>query len=115
MRYTDSVPGLEEKITAMTDARRALTEVKNIGDKYAAVQEVAARVTEVYNALIPEDMNTTDRGFRASLYEDINSTLDRISHNGYNAAAQKFNDILNAFPAKQIAELIGVDEMPLYS
>ena len=115
LRYTDSVPGLEEKITAMTDARRALTEVKNIGDKYAAVQEVAARVTEVYNALIPEDMNTTDRGFRASLYEDINSTLDRISHNGYNAAAQKFNDILNAFPAKQIAELIGVDEMPLYS
>ena len=60
-------------------------------------------------------MNTTDRGFRASLYEDINSTLDRISHNGYNAAAQKFNNILNAFPAKQIAELIGVDEMPLYS
>ena len=31
------------------------------------------------------------------------------------SAAQKFNDILNAFPAKQIAELIGVDEMPLYS
>lgn len=114
-RYTDTVDGLEEKITRMNDARRALTDTKNIEDKYAAVSALIDEVNSVYNALVPDDMNKTDRGFRSSLYEDIMSTVQRISHNGYNDEVLKFNSALDKFPAKQIARLLGINPMPLYN
>ena len=59
-------------------------------------------------------MNSTDKGFRASLYDDIKSAMQRISHNGYNDAAREFNDILEHFPAKLIADLVGVEPIQLY-
>ena len=114
-RYTDTVDGLEEKIERMNDARRTLTDTKDIDAKYSAVSALIDEVNSVYNALVPEDMNKTDRGFRSSLYEEIMSTVQRISHNGYNDKVLKFNAILDKFPAKQVAKLIGIKPMPLYS
>lgn len=101
-------------ITEMTNARQALTDAHTVSEKYTAAMNLYDAVTTLYNSLDPNMMNSTDKGFRASLYDDITSAMQRISHNGYNDAAREFNSILESFPAKYIAKLVGIEPAQLY-
>lgn len=101
-------------ITEMTNARQTLTDARTVSEKYTAAMNLYDAVTTLYNSLDPNMMNSTDKGFRASLYDDITSAMQRISHNGYNDAAREFNSILECFPAKYIAKLVGIEPAQLY-
>ena len=111
LRYIDADNLL---ITDLNDARSALTSEKSISGKYEEAQKLFDAVTALHDALDPEKMNSTDKSFRASLYDDIKSAMQRISHNSYNDKAREFNELLEHFPAKLIAELVGIGPMQLY-
>lgn len=102
-------------ITSLTEARVALTSAKTISDKYLAAANLSDAVSALHDSLAPDKMNSTDKGFRASLFDDIKSAVQRISHNGYNDAAREFNSLLESFPAKFIAKLVGIGPVQLYA
>ncbi len=101
-------------IVNLSDARSALASARSISDKYTAAAELFDAVTVLHDSLDPSVMNSTDKNFRASLYDDIKSAMQRISHNGYNDAAREFNAVLEGFPAKLVAELVGIEPVQLY-
>ena len=111
LRYIDADNQL---IIDLNETRSALTSSKTISAKYEAAQKLFDAVTALHDSLDPDKMNSTDKGFRASLYDDIKSAMQRISHNGYNDAAREFNDILEHFPAKLIADIAKVEPLQLY-
>lgn len=102
-------------ITSLTEARLALASAKTIPDKYVAATRLYDAVAALHASLDTNKMNSTDKGFRASLYDDINSAMQRISHNGYNDAAREYNAILESFPAKFIAKFVGIGPAQLYA
>lgn len=111
VRYIDSADPL---ITALTEARGSLSAAKNISEKYTAASNLFDAVSALHDSLDESKMNSTDKGFRSSLYDDIKSAMQRISHNGYNDAARDFNSILEGFPAKFVAKLTGINQIQLY-
>ena len=111
LRYKDAD---DQLIIDLNTTRSALTSSKTISAKYEAAQKLFDAVTALHDSLDPDKMNPTDKGFRASLYDDIKSAMQRISHNGYNDAAREFNDILEHFPAKLIADIAKVEPLQLY-
>lgn len=111
VRYIDSN---DKTITDLTEARAALASTKTISDKYAAAQRLYDAVTALHDALDPDKMNSTDKNFRSSLYDDIRSAMQRISHSDYNDAAREFNSLLDRFPAKLVADVAGIEPLPLY-
>ena len=111
LRYMDADDLL---ITDLNDARSALTSAKSISEKYEAAQRLFDAVTNVHDALDPNKMNSTDKSFRASLYDDIKSAMQRISHSDYNDKAREFNELLEHYPAKLIADVVGIEPIQLY-
>lgn len=102
-------------IIALTEARLALASAKTIPEKYLAAATLSDAVAALHDSLDPNKMNSTDKGFRASLYDDIKSAMQRISHNGYNDVAREFNQIIETFPAKIIAKFVGIKPAQLYA
>lgn len=111
LRYIDADNTM---IIELNSARSALTSAKTISEKYQSAQTLFDAVTSLYDFLDPNEMNSTDRSFRSSLYDDIKSAMQRISHNGYNDSAREFNATLEQFPAKLVADLVGIKEIQLY-
>lgn len=111
VRYID--PG-DKLIEDLNESRSALASAKTISEKYEAAQALFDAVTALHDSLDPNIMNSTDKSFRSSLYDDIKSAMQRISHNGYNDAAREFNETLEHFPAKFISGLVGIKPIQLY-
>lgn len=111
VRYKDSS---DQLISELNDARLALASAKTISEKYVAASELFDAVTALHGALDPNEMNSTDKSFRSSLYDDITSAMQRISHNGYNDAAREFNSLLESFPASFISRFVGIEPIQLY-
>lgn len=111
IRYIDSN---DKMITDLIEARKNLDSTELISEKYAAVQRLFDAVTTLHDALDPDKMNSTDRNFRSSLYDDIRSAMQRISHSDYNDAAREFNSLLEHYPAKFIAKIAKVEPLQLY-
>lgn len=103
-------------ITELNSARSALIEAETVKEKYIASISLYEAVTNLHGALDPGelDMNSTDERFRSSLYDDISSAMQRISHNEYNDAARAFNSALGGFPAALISGLIGLQPAQLF-
>lgn len=104
----------ESLISSLTEARQTLSAAKSISEKYVAASLLFDAVTAIYNGFDLGHMNSTDLGFRSSLYDDISSAMQRISHNGYNDAAREFNALRNEFPAKLIAGFFGIAPAQIY-
>ncbi|MBQ8510281.1 MAG: LemA family protein [Clostridia bacterium] len=101
-------------VVRLTEARNALTAAKDIPGKYAAATELSDAVQVLYDSLDPSKMTSTDKNYRASLYDDISSAMQRISHNEYNDRAREFNAILDGFPANLIVRIVHIDPIQLY-
>lgn len=110
-RYIDSN---DKVITDLIEARKNLDKTESISEKYTAAQRLFDAVTALYDSLNPDTMNSTDKGFRASLYDDIKSAMQRISHSDYNDTAREFNSLLEHYPAKFIAEIAKIEPLQLY-
>ena len=104
----------DKTITDLIEARKNLNLAETVSEKYVAAQRLFDAVTALHDALDPDKMNSTDKNFRSSLYDDIRSAMQRISHSDYNDAAREFNALLGHFPAKLVADMAGIEPLPLY-
>lgn len=104
----------DKTITDLIEARKNLNLAETVSEKYVAAQRLFDAVTALHDALDPDKMNSTDKNFRSSLYDDIRSAMQRISHSDYNDAAREFNSLLEHFPAKLISDVAGIEPLPLY-
>lgn len=95
-------------------ARDALITAKSPAQKYNANMLLTQATTDLYNKLGAINLPEKDESYRKSIYADLSSRNDTISHDGYNAAAQQFNDLLLSFPASIIANLTGIKPVELF-
>ncbi|WP_426350004.1 LemA family protein [Alloiococcus sp. CFN-8] len=98
------------------DARDSLVNSKSISDKYKANLRLTEAVEELYTALGAEELKLTDqdKSYRRSLYSNLTSRNDTISHDGYNDKAAEFNNILEGFPASLISRVVGINKAELF-
>ena len=97
-------------------AREALVNSKSISEKYKANLRLTEAVEELYTALGDESLNLSeqDKTYRRSLYSNLTSRNDTISHDGYNDKAASFNNTLEEFPASTIARFLGINKAELF-
>ncbi len=88
----------DSRLTTLTLARQSLSEAVGVGEKYIAAMRLREAVDAVNESLEGYKMNSTDKGFRDSLYDDIQAAYARIERSSYNDAASEFNMALTSFP-----------------
>jgi len=105
-----------QKYPMMDDQRRQLSDAETAGEKREAVNALYSTVTALYDALDPAvyKMNSIDKSYRTSLYDDISSAMQRIEANAYNAEASEFNALLDDFIPRIIASLAGIQPLELF-
>ena len=104
-------------IVQLNEARAKLSAAETVSDKHEAAGELHAIVTALYGHLDPArfpKMNSTDKSFRQSLYDDIVSAMQRIEENAYNRMADEFNEMLEDVITGTIARFTGITPLPIY-
>ena len=103
-------------IVQLNSCRNALDAAITLEDKHDAAAELFGVVEALYTYLDPAQhkMNSTDKSFRNSLYEDFQSAMKRMEENEYNVSAREFNEMLGSSFTGFIADLTGIDEIPIY-
>lgn len=103
-------------LAQLDDQRRQLSDAETAGEKREAVNALYSTVTALYDALDPAvyKMNSIDKSYRTSLYDDISSAMQRIEANAYNAEASEFNALLDDFIPSIIASLAGIQPLELF-
>ena len=98
------------------EARAELVNSKSIADKYRANLRLTEAVEELYTALgaVEPKLSEQDETYRRSLYSNLTSRNDTISHDGYNDKAAEFNNIIEGFPASLISRLVGINKAELF-
>lgn len=106
----------DEVIKNTLDARDALVNSDSISEKYKANLRLTEAVEELYTVLGEENLNLSeqDKSYRRSLYSNLTSRNDTISHDGYNDKAADFNHTLEEFPASLISRLVGINKAELF-
>ena len=99
----------------LADARTALAESGGISEAYDAYTSLTAEAEALLLALEAAPLSQRDgeyvQGFRA----DLAAEMDTIARDGYNAAAEDFNQrVLGAFPANVLGRLTFVAPAELF-
>ena len=99
----------------LADARTALAESGGISEAYDAYTSLTAEAEALLLALEAAPLSQRDgeyvQGFRA----DLAAEMDTIARDGYNAAAEDFNQrVLGAFPANVLGRLTFVSPAVLF-
>lgn len=107
---------VEAAITAVNSAKDALSSAATIGDKYQANIALTEATEELHKALGNESLQLSekDAGYRDSLYNQLSSRNDTISHDGYNDSAVEYNNALQEFPASFFTSLFGIEKAVLF-
>ena len=113
LRYMD---GSDPYIVQLNDSRATLDDAQTPEEKADAANQLFGVVSALYAHLDPAEyrMNSTDKSFRSSLYEDISSAMQRIAENEYNTLAEEFNDMLETKLTGTIAKFTGIGKVPIY-
>ena len=103
-------------IVQLNTLRTTLDHAKTTEEKYDAATELFFVVEALYIHLDPDAfrMNSTDKSFRNSLYEDIRSAMKRMEENEYNEEARAFNEMLGTPLTGAIASFTGIREVPIF-
>ena len=112
-KYIDSE---NDVIKNTLKAREELVNSQSIAEKYRANLSLTEAVEELYTALGDESLGLSDQDktYRRSLYSNLTSRNDTISHDGYNDKAAEFNSTLESFPASLISRLVGINKAELF-
>ncbi len=107
---------LDDAIKNTLSARESLVNSDTISEKYRANLKLTEAVEELYTALGNETLELTeqDEKYRRSLYSNLTSRNDTISHDGYNDKAAEFNNTLGEFPASLISRVVGINKAELF-
>lgn len=110
-RYLDAD---DPAVTAILAARLALSEAVTPGEMYDANLALTAASSDLYEALEGIELSEKDDAYRRSIYNDMASRNDTISHDPYNRLAYEYNQKLNDFPADLLSDLIGISQAELF-
>jgi len=111
-RYYDPSDAL---VTGLLDARGALIAAEEPDEKFAANRVLSEKTAALCDALAQKPLSEMDAKYRVRLWEEMKSADARISHDGFNRAADDFNQKLMSFPIRCIAKLTGVGRIALYA
>ena len=95
-------------ITAVLDARQALSDAQGPAAQYDANQLLTVASTDLYEALADVQLSEKDEKYRRSIYSDMTSRNDTIGNDPYNQLAAEYNQKLERFPASILSRLTGV-------
>lgn len=104
----------EAQVVPLLAAAEELREAKTVAAKYRANEALYQQVSEIYTLLCNGGLTETDAKYARERYQLIVSKRDTISHDAYNEAAEAFNQLLMAFPARLLASLAGLKPVELY-
>ena len=116
--YADNLSGVasryidrnSEYIVSMEEARDMLLNAKTPREKYLASVSITNAAAALYDVLGTMSLNETDERLRRSNYADIVAIDDILKRTSFNKDAEKFNNVLNIFPANVIASITGINE-----
>lgn len=101
-------------IRAVLTARDALMEANGIADKYGANVALTEATTDLYQKMGSLSLTDTDARYRVSLFNDLSSRNDTISHDPYNQMALEYNQALEVFPANILKAVTFSRYAPLF-
>ena len=106
----------ESALSALTDSREALGQQQSIAGAYADYTRLQAEAAAVLDELEDCDLTDKDSQYVQGFRTDLASEADTIARDGYNDAAERFNDeVLGAFPASILSKLTFVAPAELFA
>lgn len=111
-KYIDSD---SNEIQAVLTARDNLFNAQTPSEKSKANLQLTEAVTDLYNKTEQLDFSEKDEGYRKSIYEDMKSRNDTISHDKYNQFVEEFNKQIRIFPANFLAGITGVKSLERFN
>ena len=106
----------ESALSALTDRREALGQQQSIAGAYADYTRLQAEAAAVLDELEDRDLTDKDSQYVRGFRTDLASEADTIARDGYNDAAERFNDeVLGAFPASILSKLTFVAPAELFA
>lgn len=104
----DVLDELEDAVEHLDRAGRDIEEL------YQANAALTRAATTVYEELGRQALSERDETYRQSLYHNILGRNDTMRRDGYNTAAQEFNQKLTRFPANLLRVVTFVNPAPLF-
>ncbi len=104
----------QDYVSAVTDAVEALRAAESVQAKSAAGDALTAAVENLYSNVSNLKLSDADAEDFKYRYRNYSSASLRISHDGYNEAAQAFNRLKSGFPAGLISALRGIKDAELF-
>lgn len=83
--------------------------------KHAAAEELHSALTALDTALRTEELSDEDKGLQDKLIANIEGSYRRIAQSAYNDEASRFNGILQQYPARLLAGVLGIEPLELYA
>ncbi len=110
-RYLNQTGGVTAEVAG---ARQSLLDAKNISDKYKADKALEDAMQRLYDELGQQALSDADARLRRTIYAGFTDRGDTSSHDGYNLAAQQYNQKLMGFPAAVLAGVTGAQRAELF-
>ena len=104
----DVLSALEAAVSAVDKAGR------DAGKLFEANTSLTGAVTALYEELGRQTLSERDETYRQNLYHSVLARNDTMSRDGYNTAAQDFNQKLERFPASLLRTITFVTPAPLF-
>lgn len=103
-------------LAELEQSRSALADWSGISSSYTAYSDLQKSATDVLEQLESCAMSAKDEQYVQGFRTDLASEADTIARDGYNEAAEKFNQkVLGVFPANLLAKLTFVDSAELFA
>ena len=100
----------EEELAGLEESRTALAAWERGAGGYEAYRELLTRAEEVFLRLEDCALSEKDKDYVKGFRTDLAAEADTIARDGYNAAAEDFNNrVLGAFPANILGRLTFVE------
>ena len=112
-RYLDDE---DEAVQRLKNAREALVQAENIGEKYIANEELSQAADNLAQVLNACSLTENDRRYQRGIIVEMESANEIIGHDEYNTLANAYNrNVLGSFPANILKEIVGVEELETFN
>ncbi len=110
-RYMDANA---DEIKAINEARDALEAALTPTEAFEANYALTLAADHLYSVLNNKELSDADKKHVSGQFTELTSRNQTISHDGYNAKAAAFNELLGRFPTSIIAAVSGVAPLELF-
>lgn len=102
----------DEDVKALRACVAVISETEDEEELLRSFSELKRATDNVYTKLEKVALSDADRSNARRAYDNIRSSFNTVGNDPYFARARAFNNDRNAFPARWIALISGVDELP---